>query len=101
MTRKKKNKYNRFSEDFRREAVRRSEDPNTSAVEVAKELGISPGQIYNWRMQFKKLTDKQFNSLNGVDYSCLLYTSPFWILIDALLLDGSLPKNGCTCFSSF
>ena len=69
MTRKKKNKYNHYSEDFRREAVRRSEDPNTSAVEVAKELGISPGQIYNWRMQFKKLTDKQFNSLNGVDYS--------------------------------
>jgi len=51
MTRKKKNKYNHYSEDFRREAVCRSEGPETSAVEVAKELGISPGQIYNWRMQ--------------------------------------------------
>ncbi len=69
MAKKQKNKYNHYSEDFRREAVRRSEDPNTSAVEVAKELGIHVGQIYNWRMQLKKLTEKQFNSINGVDYS--------------------------------
>ena len=40
MAKKQKNKYNHYSENFRREAVRRSEDPNTSAVEVAKELGI-------------------------------------------------------------
>jgi transposase len=36
---------------------------------VAKELGIHPGQIYNWRRQYKRLSEKQFNSLNGVDYS--------------------------------
>ena len=47
MAKKRKNKYNHWTEDFRREAVRRSEDPDTSAVEVAKELGIHPGQIYN------------------------------------------------------
>ena len=47
MAKKRKNKYNHCTEDFRREAVRRSEDPDTSAVEVAKELGINPGQIYN------------------------------------------------------
>ncbi len=66
---KHKNKYNHYTEDFRREAVRRSDDPNTSAVEVARELGIHVGQIYNWRQQYKRLTDKQFNSMNGVDYS--------------------------------
>ena len=66
---KKKNKYNHYTEDFRREAVRRSDDPNTSAAEVAKEIGIHSGQIYNWRRQYKRLADKQFNSLNGVDYS--------------------------------
>lgn len=38
MPKKTKNKYNHYTEDFRREAVRRSEDPNTSAVEVAREL---------------------------------------------------------------
>ena len=69
MTKKRKNKYNHYTEDFRREAVRRSEDPNTSATEVAKELGIHPGQIYNWRRQYKRLSEKQFNSMNGVDYS--------------------------------
>lgn len=66
---KHKNKYNHYTEDFRREAVRRSEDPNTSAVEVARELGIHVGQIYNWRNQYKRLSDKQFNSVKGVDYS--------------------------------
>jgi transposase len=69
MTKKRKNKYNHYTEDFRREAVRRSDDPNKSATEVAKDLGIHPGQIYNWRRQYKRLSEKQFNSMNGVDYS--------------------------------
>lgn len=69
MPKKTKNKYNHYTEDFRREAVRRSEDPNTSAVEVARELGIHPGQIYNWRRQYSRLSEKQFNSMNGVDYT--------------------------------
>ena len=69
MTKKTKNKYNHYTEDFRREAVRRSDDPNTSAAVVACELGIHPGQIYNWRRQYNRLSDKQFNSVNGVNYS--------------------------------
>ncbi|MFP6789946.1 MAG: transposase [Thalassolituus sp.] len=69
MTKKTKNKYNHYTEDFRREAVRRSDLPGVSAVEVARELGIHPGQIYNWRRQYKRLSDKQFNTVNGVDYS--------------------------------
>jgi len=47
MTKKTKNKYNHYTEDVRREAARRSEGPDTSAAEVARELGIHPGQIYN------------------------------------------------------
>jgi len=69
MTKKTKNKYNHYTEDFRREAVRRADAPDTNAAEVARELGIHPGQIYNWRRQYKRLSDKQFNSINGVDYS--------------------------------
>ena len=69
MPKKTRNKYNHYTEDFRREAVRRADDPSTSAAEVAKELGIHPGQIYNWRRQYKRLSDKQFNSVQGVDYS--------------------------------
>ena len=69
MTKKTKNKYNHYTEDFRREPVRRSELPDVSAVDVARELGIHPNQIYNWRNQYKRLTEKQFNTMDGVDYS--------------------------------
>jgi len=64
-----KNKYNHYTESFRREAVRRSDDPNTTAIEVAKELGIHPGQIYNWRRQYNRLTGNQFKCVDGVDYT--------------------------------
>src|SRR5690606_17741740 len=58
-----------YTEEFRREAVRRSEKPGSSAASVATALGLHPGQIYNWRRQFSRLSDKQFNKLDGVDYS--------------------------------
>lgn len=58
-----------YSEEFRREAIRRSEQPGNTAASVAKELGLHPGQIYNWRRQFTRLSDKQFNTADGVDYS--------------------------------
>ena len=64
-----KRKIQAYTEDFRKEAVKRSEKEGNSAVKVAEELGISPQQIYNWRRQFNGLKDKQFHSLEGVDYS--------------------------------
>ncbi|WP_203141822.1 transposase [Marinobacter mangrovi] len=66
MSRKKAQAY---TEEFRREAVRRADQPGNTAAAVARELGIHPGQIYNWRRQFTRLSDKQFNSVDGVDYS--------------------------------
>jgi len=69
MSKKEKNKYNHYTEEFRREAVRRSGTPGTTAADVARELGIHPGQIYNWRRQYNRLSDKQFNKVDGVDYS--------------------------------
>ncbi len=66
MARKKTQAY---SEEFRREAIRRSEQEGNTTASVAKELGISPQQIYNWRRQFTRLSDKQFNTVDGVDYS--------------------------------
>lgn len=66
MARKKRQTY---TEDFRREAVKRAEKPGNTNTSVAKELGISAQQIYNWRRQFNRLSDKQFNSVDGVDYS--------------------------------
>lgn len=58
-----------YTEEFRREAVKRSEQPGVTQAEVAKELGLSSQQIANWKRQFTRLSDKQFNSLDGVDYS--------------------------------
>ena len=66
MSRKKTQAY---TEEFRREAVRRADMEGNTNASVAKELGISPQQIYNWRRQFNRLSEKQFNSLNGVDFS--------------------------------
>lgn len=66
MARKKNQGY---TEEFRREAVKRSEKQGVTQAQVAKELGISPQQIANWKRQFTRLSDKQFNSVDGVDYS--------------------------------
>jgi transposase len=30
---------------------------------------VSHQQIYNWKRQFSRLSEKQFTSINGVDYS--------------------------------
>lgn len=66
MTRKRRPAY---TEEFRREAVRRAEKEGNTTASVAREIGVSAQQIYNWRRQFNRLSDKQFNSVNGVDYS--------------------------------
>jgi len=66
MTRKK---HQHYSEEFRKEAVKRSEKPGVTQAQVAKELGVSAQQIANWKRQFTRLSDKQFNSVDGVDYS--------------------------------
>lgn len=66
MARKKTQAY---TEEFRREAVKRSEKEGMTTAQVARDLGVSAQQIYNWRRQFNRLSDKQFNVVDGVDYS--------------------------------
>ena len=66
MARKKTKSY---SEAFRKEAVRLANLPDRTAVDVAKELGIHVGQIYNWKTQFSKLSKGQFKIHEGVDHS--------------------------------
>ena len=64
-----KRKAKAYPESFRKEAVRLADQPDRTATDVAKELGIHVGQIYNWRAQFHKLSKKQFTSQDSVDYS--------------------------------
>ena len=66
MTRKRNPAY---SEDFRKEAVKRASKKGVTQAQVAKELGVSAQQIANWKRQFTRLSDKQFNSVDDVDYS--------------------------------
>ena len=65
----KKRKVVSYAEEFRRNAVSLADQPGKTAREVADSLGIHVNQIYNWRTQFNKLSKKQFQSLEGVDYS--------------------------------
>ena len=58
-----------YTEAFRREAVRRADQPGRTASEVAEELGIHVGQIYNWRTQFNKLSKRQFTVADGTNYA--------------------------------
>lgn len=62
-------KHQHYTEEFRKEAIKRSEQPGATQASVAKELGISAQQIANWKRQLTRLSDKQFNTLDGVDYS--------------------------------
>lgn len=72
-----KKKQREHSEKFRREAVRRADQPGVTAAQVAKELGIHPGQIYNWRSQYKKIerlrsgetVRHQFSEVDGNNYA--------------------------------
>jgi transposase len=58
-----------YPESFRREAVRLADQPDRTAPDVARELGIHVGQIYNWRTQFNKLSKGQFTVADGTNYS--------------------------------
>lgn len=66
MARKKTKSY---PESFRREAVQLADRSDRTAADVAKDLGIHVGQIYNWRAQFNKLSQKQFTVADGTNYS--------------------------------
>jgi transposase len=66
MARKKTKAY---SEAFRKQAVKLADLPDRTAADVARELGIHPGQIYNWRTQFNKLSKGQFTVADGTNYS--------------------------------
>jgi len=63
-----KKKVKRYTEEFRRQAVSLADQPGKTAREVAESLGIHVNQIYNWRTQFSKLSKKQFQIHEGVDY---------------------------------
>lgn len=64
-----KKKTKSYPEAFRKQAVKLADQPDRTATDVARELGIHPGQIYNWRTQFNKLSKGQFSVADGTNYA--------------------------------
>jgi transposase len=62
-------KRKQYTEAFRREAVRLADQPGRTATDVAQELGLHVGQIYNWRTQFNKLSKHQFTVAEGTNHA--------------------------------
>ena len=49
-----------YTAEFKREAVRLSQQPGVSVVQIAKELGVSDHSLYKWRKQAEELGNLAF-----------------------------------------
>ncbi len=47
---------NRFSDDFKRDAVAQITQRGYRVAEVSERLGVSPHSLYAWKRQFSKAT---------------------------------------------
>ena len=55
-----KQRYRKFTPEFKREAVRLAESAEGPITQVALELGIRVNQIYKWRKRIRQLGDDAF-----------------------------------------
>lgn len=53
-------KYQRYSAEFKREALKRSSDDDISDRQLCKELDISERQLRRWRDEFRLMGDDAF-----------------------------------------
>jgi len=51
-----KKHYDRYTLDFKLQAIKLSDYPNITALDVAETLGIHPVMLYRWRMEKKNGT---------------------------------------------
>ncbi len=49
-----------YAKEFKLEAVRLSENPEKSAANVARELGIRPNLLYKWRRVYRDKAEDAF-----------------------------------------
>ena len=62
MGKTKKKNYDRYTLDFKLQAVRLADHPNVTAIDIANALGIHPVMLYRWRMEKNNgtLTENKF-----------------------------------------
>jgi len=53
-------KYTRYTNEFKREAVRLSEQSDKPVVQIARELGVRVNQIYKWKKELAAKADDAF-----------------------------------------
>jgi transposase len=57
---KQKKKNRKYPREFKLEAVRMSEEDERPVAEVARQLGISPNNLYKWRELFGEKGEEAF-----------------------------------------
>jgi len=65
-----KRKNRQYSREYKIEAVRLCEEDERPVAEVARQLGISPNNLYKWRVQFGEQGEAAFpgkGNLNSSD----------------------------------
>ena len=58
-----KKKYRRYSQDFKRHALKRASEDGVTDKEVCEDLGVSERQLRRWRDQFRLEGDDAFPEL--------------------------------------
>jgi transposase len=53
-------KRKKYSEEFKREAVNLSQQPNANASQVARDIGINPNMLWRWHREFDSGSKKAF-----------------------------------------
>ncbi|TVO72258.1 transposase [Sedimenticola selenatireducens] len=49
----KERNYDRYTLEFKQQAVKLANHPNVIAKDIAESLGIHPVMLYRWRMEYK------------------------------------------------
>ncbi|MDH3647732.1 MAG: transposase [Gammaproteobacteria bacterium] len=55
-----KKTYQRYSKEFKLEAIRLAEEPGKVASQVARQLGLRVNQIYKWKQQLESTGEAAF-----------------------------------------
>ena len=60
-----RNERKRYTEDFKREAVRLMESSGKAITEIARDLGINDNNLYRWRGQYSHQEVGKATASNG------------------------------------